>query len=156
MVAALLATVLALPVPFVAQGKDTCGAAVLAMVLQFWGRPVSQDDVAAELFEPELRGIRGSRLADLARKHGFTAMAYEGDLAQLREYLGRGRPLIVAWKMRGDRFHDVVVVGFDEARNRVVVNDPAEGPLKRVPLKTFEKRWAGAGHWTLLVLPTAR
>jgi hypothetical protein len=34
-----------------------------------------------------------------------------------------------------------------------VVNDPAEGARRRVPIERFEKRWAGAGHWTLLVLP---
>ena len=153
MLALLLTAATALPVPYVAQGKDTCGAAALAMVLRFWGQPVSQDEIAAELFEPELRGILGSRLAEFARKRGFTAVAYAGDVAQMREYLDKGRPLVVAWKMRRGRFHDVVVIGFDEARRQVVVHDPAEGPSRRVGLSTFEKRWAGAGHWTLLVLP---
>lgn len=149
--ALMVATVL--PVPYVAQGKDTCGAAALAMVLRFWGQPASQDEIAAELFEPELHGILGSRLADLARRRGLSAVAYAGDVEQMRRYLDKGRPLIVAWKLRRDRFHDVVVVGFDEARRQVIVHDPAEGPARRVPLDAFEKRWAGAGHWTLLVLP---
>ena len=35
----------------------------------------------------------------------------------------------------------------------MIVNDPAEGAARRVAARDFEKRWAGAGHWTLLVLP---
>lgn len=92
---ALLAA-LDLNVPFVPQQKDTCGAAALAMVFRFWDRPVAPDEIASALLDPELRGIRGSRLADFARARGFTALAYEGDLEHLRDFLAKGRPLIVA------------------------------------------------------------
>lgn len=140
-----------LPVPFVPQQKDTCAAASLAMVMSYWQAPASHDEIAAALLSPELRGIAGSKLRDFARERGFQAIAYEGDAANLRDYVEKGRPLIVAWKMGRDRYHDVVVVGFEG--DAVVVNDPDAGPARAVPWKTFEKRWAGAGHWTLLVLP---
>ena len=151
--AILIASSQPLAVPFVPQEKDTCGAAALAMVLRYWERPIRHEDIASALLAPELRGIPGSRLAEFARQHGLTAIAYEGDLAQLRDYVAKGRPLIVAWKLGRDRYHDVVVVGFDDARRAVLVNDPAEGAERSIPLRKFEKRWAGAGHWTLLVLP---
>lgn len=150
---ALLA-VLDLAVPFVPQDKDTCGAASLAMVLAYWGYPVPHHEVAAALMEPDLRDTPGSRLAAIAREHGLDAISYEGDLLHVRDYLRRGRPLIVAWKVGRGRYHDVVVVGFDDERNEVLVNDPAEGTSRRVPAEVFERRWAGAGHWTLLVLPS--
>src|SRR5262245_2835525 len=123
------------------------------MVLRYWEKPVEHDAIAAALIEPELKGIAGSRLAEFARQHGATALAYEGDLAHLRDFVAKGRPLIVAWKVGSGKYHDVVVVGFDDAANVVIVNDPAEGAERRVPATRFEKRWAGAGHWTLLVLP---
>lgn len=145
-----------LTVPFVPQQKDTCAAASLAMVLRYWDADVSQDDIAAELLQPQLHGILGSRLEAFARSRGFTAIAYAGDLSQLRDYVAKGRPLIVAWKVGRDQFHNVVVTGLDEAAGDIVVNDPAVGADRRVPAKDFEKRWAGAGHWTLLVLPSAR
>ena len=107
-----------LAVPFIPQQKDACGAAALAMVLRFWQQPASEDEIAAALLEPELKGILGSRLAGFARERGMTAIAYKGDMAQLREYLAKGRPLIVAWKLGRDRYHDVVVVGAREARDR--------------------------------------
>jgi ABC-type bacteriocin/lantibiotic exporter with double-glycine peptidase domain len=143
----------ALDVPYVHQRKDTCGAAALAMVLQYWGVAVSHDEVAGELLQPELRGIAGSSLAAFAAGRGLTAVAHVGDVAHLRDHVGKGRPLIVAWAMGRGRYHDVVVIGFDDDRRRVIVHDPARGPAKAVDLATFNRRWAGAGHWTLLVAP---
>ena len=140
-----------LSVPFVSQHKDTCGAAALTMVLRYWSEDVSQDDVARALVRPELHGIAGSRLAEFARARGLEAVAYRGDMAQLRDFVGKGRPLIVAWHLGGSRYHDVVVVGFDDERGAVLVNDPAAGPSRAVGVRKFEKRWAGAGYWTLLV-----
>lgn len=151
----VLAAVLDLGVPFVPQEKNTCAAASLAMILRYWGREVVAADIAARLLEPELKGIRGSRLAAFARERELVATAYEGDLGHLRSFLAEGRPLIVAWKVGRDRYHDVVVVGVDDERDEVLVNDPAEGASRRVPTHEFERRWRGAGHWTLLVLPAA-
>jgi predicted double-glycine peptidase len=149
-----LAAVLTLPVPFVAQKQeDTCGAASLAMVLRFWDQDVSQEQIIEALLEPELRGIPGSRLAEFARERGLRAVPYEGDLAQIRDFVEKGRPLIVAWKVGRDLYHNVVVTGFDDDRAAVIVNDPAKGPARRVPRRRFEERWAGGNHWTLLVLP---
>lgn len=140
-----------LDVPFVAQGKDTCAAAALTMVMRFWGVAADQDAIAKELLEPELRGIRGSALEAFARQRGMLAVAHEGDLAQLRDYVGKGRPMIVTLDAGRDRFHDVVVIGLDE--KAAVVHDPAEGAARPIKLVEFEKRWSRAGHFALLVLP---
>jgi len=140
-----------LAVPFVSQHEDTCGAASLTMVMRYWGEDVAQEDVVRALVHPELRGIAGSRLAEFARNRGFEAVAFRGDMAHLREFVGKGRPLIVAWHVRGSLYHDVVVIGFDDKRRAVLVNDPAAGASRGVGVDRFEKRWAGAGYWTLLV-----
>jgi ABC-type bacteriocin/lantibiotic exporter with double-glycine peptidase domain len=145
-----------LPVPFVPQEKDACAAASLAMVLKYWNAKASEAEIAAALLEPELHGIKGSRLAEFAQQRGFKAIAYEGDLAQLRDYVSKGRPLIVALTVGRDQYHDVVVVGFDDPRDTILVNDPALGAGRPMARTTFEKRWSGSGHWTLLVLPVAQ
>ncbi len=151
MIAPLLLAAVTLQVPYVHQRKDTCAAASLAMVLAYLNQDVSQEDIARALVQPELRGIAGSRLAAFASSRGLEAITYRGDMAQLREFVGKGRPLIVAWHLGGSRYHDVVVVGFDDPRDVVLVNDPAAGAAHPVRTATFEKRWAGADHWTLLV-----
>jgi ABC-type bacteriocin/lantibiotic exporter with double-glycine peptidase domain len=144
-----------LEVPYVAQRKDTCGAAALAMVLDYWGEAVPHDEIAARLLEPALHGIPGSQLERFAEERGLTSIAYRGDLAQVRDFVGKGRPLIVAWGMGKGRYHNVVVVGFDDAKQAVLVNDPALGARQAVKRTDFEKRWAGAGNWTLVVVPKA-
>ncbi len=148
-------TSMSLDVPFVAQARDTCGAAALAMVLRYWGSEVEHDALAAALLQKELHGIQGSRLARFARERGFSALAYVGDAHHLRAYVARGRPLIVALRAARGRFHNVVVVGYDDAQDTWLVNDPALGQARPLARAEFETRWAAAGHWTLLVLPAA-
>jgi ABC-type bacteriocin/lantibiotic exporter with double-glycine peptidase domain len=146
----MLATAV-LAVPFIPQQKDGCAAASLAMVLRYLNVEADERAIAESLLEPALHGIRGSRLAAFAEQQGLVAIPYAGDLENLRDYVAKGRPLIVAWHMGRNRYHNVVVVGFDELQDEVVFHDPARGPARRLARPTFEKRWAGAGHWTLVV-----
>jgi tetratricopeptide (TPR) repeat protein len=149
----LLASAVQLGVPFVPQEKDTCGAAALAMVMGYWGHEVPHREIKGALVESELRGIRGSRLADFARERGMTAIAFAGDMVILRDQVGKGRPLVVAVDAGRGRLHDVVVVGFDEGRAEVIVHDPARGARRRVGVGELERKWAKSGHWSLLVTP---
>jgi ABC-type bacteriocin/lantibiotic exporter with double-glycine peptidase domain len=90
----------------------------------------------------------GGALVHLERHHVSSVAVSR---APLQEIVGMGRPLIVALHLGGSRYHDVVVVGFDNRRGAVLVHDPAAGPSRAVSVAKFEKRWAGAGYWTLLV-----
>jgi len=123
------------------------------MVMAYWDLPVSQEVIAETLLAPELQGIAGSSLARFAAERGLRAVAHKGDLEALRAHLKRGRPVIVAWRMGPGRYHDVVVTGFEDSPARVIVHDPARGHGRKLGVDEFERRWAGAGHWTLLVLP---
>ncbi len=149
----LLASAVQLPVPFVPQDKDTCGASALAMVMGYWGREVAHREVADALVESELHGTRGSRLADFARGRGMEAIAFAGEMVGLRDHLAKGRPLVVAIDAGRGRLHDVVVVGFDDERAEAIVHDPARGPGRRVGAGELDKKWAKSGRWALLVLP---
>jgi hypothetical protein len=151
--ALVLATAIALPVPYVPQEKDTCGAAALAMVMGYWGREVPHGEIAAALVEEELQGIRGSRLADFARARGMSAIAFAGEWDVVREHLAKGRPVVLAIDAGRGRLHDVVALGIDDGRAEVIVHDPARGPERRIGKKDLEKRWAKSGRWALLVTP---
>jgi tetratricopeptide (TPR) repeat protein len=149
----LLASAVQLEVPFVRQEKDTCGAAALAMVMGYWGREVEHREIAEALVESELRGIRGSRLAEFARGRGLEAIAFAGDMVILRDHLARGRPLVVALDAGRGRLHDVVVVGFDDERAEAIVHDPAKGKDRRVGAGELDRKWAKSGRWALLCTP---
>lgn len=151
-----------LDVPFVKQEKNACGAASIAMVMQFWqhqrGLSASSDSdetrIQLAIYSSKARGIYASDLQNYFHNHGYQAFAFQGRREDLKQHLERGRPLIAALKPAGKApLHYVVVVGVDAQRGLVLVNDPAERKLMKQELASFESEWKGAGYWTLLAVP---
>ena len=151
-----------LDVPFVKQEKDGCGAASIAMVMQFWrqkqGQPVAEDAdpvfIQKILYSREGHGIYASDLEHYFQQRGFRTFAFRGERADLKQHLEKGRPLIVALKPRGGApLHYVVITGLDWDHQMVMVNDPAQRKLLKQDQSSFEREWSGAGKWTLLALP---
>ncbi len=148
-----------LDVPFVRQEKNGCGAASIAMVMQYWqhqqGRVPDADAAAIQhtLYSSKGHGIFASDLESYFRQHGFRVFALRGEWNDLKDHLEKGRPLIVALKPGRGELHYVVVTGIDWRQNVVMTNDPAERKLLRRDRASFEKEWKGAGNWTLLAVP---
>ncbi len=153
-----------LDVPFVKQQKEGCGAATIAMVMQYWQQQQNLSLSAAETDAPEIQkilyskkghGIYASDLEQYFQRHGFRTFAFTGTWDDLRQHLEKGRPLIVA--LRPSRLesslHYVVIAGIDPGRNMVLMNDPAERKLLGKQRAEFEKEWSGTSRWTLLALP---
>ena len=154
-----------LDVPFVKQDKNACGAASIAMVMQFWqqqrGLAGNADSDPAKiqlaLYSSKAHGIYASDLERYFKQRGYQAFAFQGRESDLQEHLEKGRPLIVALKPGGgDTLHYVVVAGIDAEHGVVVLlNDPAERKLLKQDLVSFEQAWKGTGFWTLLAVPQA-
>jgi ABC-type bacteriocin/lantibiotic exporter with double-glycine peptidase domain len=151
-----------LDVPFVRQEKNGCGAASIAMVIQYWqrqqgsqGRSLSDDpeQIQRALYSPSAQGIYASGMKRYFGQHGFKTFAFAGDWTSLEEHLEKGRPLIVALKSGHSGLHYVVVVGLDRQPDVVLKNDPAERKLLKQDRPNFEKEWKAAGNWTLLAVP---
>lgn len=151
-----------LDVPFVRQAKDGCGAASLAMVMQYWVRQQGLSSAAADasiiqeaLYTGSVHGIYASEMEHYLQQHAFRAFAFRGEWADLEHHLRQGRPLIVALKPPGigTALHYVVVAGVNPEPQQVLVNDPAERKLLKRDWPTFEREWNAAGYWTLLALP---
>jgi len=154
-----------LDVPFVKQEKDACGAAAIAMVMQYWLRqpggaavvPESAADAVAIqrlLYSKEGHGIYASDLEAYFQQNGFRTFAFHGEWADLKQHLQKGRPLIVALKPgAGAPLHYVVVAGLDWENKLIMVNDPAQRKLLSQNQAVFEREWSAAGKWTLLALP---
>ncbi len=149
-----------LDVPFVKQEKDGCGAASIAMVMQYWqarqGEAPSNASDATEiqrtLFSAKAHGIYASDMERYFREQGFRTFTIRGEWEDLQQHLAKGRPLIVALKPAGGgTLHYVVVTGVGP--ETVMVNDPAQRKLLQQERSTFEGEWSAAGKWTLLALP---
>lgn len=150
--------------PFVHQPREGCGAASLAMVMQYWaqeqGRSAGPDsDVASiqrRLYSPSKHGILASSMTAYLRAHGFEVFALNGRWSDLETQLAKGRPLVVALRPQGQReLHYVVVDGIDPARGLVMMNDPEERKLLSEERARFEKEWSATQNWMLLAVPAA-
>jgi uncharacterized protein YvpB len=149
-------------VPFVHQPREGCGAASLAMVMEYWaqqqGRPAGPDtDVATiqqKLYSRSEHGILASSLAAYLRAHGFQVFTLSGQWSDLEGQLAKGRPLIVALRPADQaELHYVVVDGIDPQRGLVMMNDPAERKLLSQERTAFEKDWSATKNWMLLAVP---
>ncbi len=151
-----------LDVPFVQQQKDGCGAASIAMVMQYWDqhrgqsvRPEAEPaPILRALYSGQAHGIYASAMVSYFQQNGYRAFAFAGRQADLVSQLQQGRPLIAALKPSfGPLLHYVVVVGLDEPRQLVLVNDPAQRKLLKEDQSQFEREWKATGHWILLAVP---
>jgi len=150
-------------VPFVKQERNGCGAASIAMVMQYWqrqhgkaeGKGADARQIQRVLYSERAHGIYASDLERYLGKHEFRTFAFQGGWGDLERHLEKGRPLIVALKPHSGAAarHYVVVAGLDGERKLVFVNDPADRKLLERDWSQFEREWKGAGNWTLLAIP---
>lgn len=150
-------------VPFVAQVKNGCGSAAIAMVMEYWdkkarraaGDAADAGKIQAALYSPAEEGIPASAMKRYFESAGYRTFAFVGDWGELGHHLERGRPLIVSLKASGPHgpLHYVVVVGIDSARGYIYVNDPAQQKMLRLSREGFESEWSATEHWTLLAVP---
>jgi ABC-type bacteriocin/lantibiotic exporter with double-glycine peptidase domain len=149
-----------LDVPFVKQEKDGCGAASIAMVMQYWqaqqGQPANEtsdpSQIQRALYSAKAHGIFASDMERYFQEQGFRTFTIRGEWKDLKQHLDKGRPLIVALKpASGSALHYVVVTGLGP--EMVMVNDPAQRKLLQEDRSSFEPEWSAAGKWTLLALP---
>jgi ABC-type bacteriocin/lantibiotic exporter with double-glycine peptidase domain len=152
-------------VPFVAQPAEGCGAASIAMVMQYWQhheglRPTpaaDPDQILHTLHSDAAHGIYASDMVHYFQQNGYRTFAFAGQWPDLQLHLAKGRPLIVALNPGpGLPLHYVVVAGLSPAQQLVLLNDPAQRKLLKEDDARFEQEWKAAGHWTLLALPEAR
>jgi ABC-type bacteriocin/lantibiotic exporter with double-glycine peptidase domain len=150
-------------VPFVAQVKNGCGSAAIAMVMEYWEKKTgwtasstaNAEKIQAALYSPAEEGISASAMKRYFDGAGYRTFAFVGDWGELGHHLERGRPLIVSLKASGPHGprHYVVVVGIDSARGYIYVNDPSQQKMLRLSREGFESEWSATEHWTLLAVP---
>ncbi len=143
-------------VPEVRQvARQDCGAAALAMVLGYWKRTVTRDDISAANPPAPERGISAAALRDVARRQGLAAFVIPGQFGDLERELQRRHPILVGVVKRYGRRaypHYEVVVGMSRRTQRILTLDPADG-LRVDSREGFAAEWAAAKQVTLIVYP---
>jgi ABC-type bacteriocin/lantibiotic exporter with double-glycine peptidase domain len=109
-----------------------CGAAVLAIMLEYYGSNVNLEKIREQL-GCSSNGTSAFELVELAKQYKLQAYGACLTLDELRIY---DHPIIVFWEFN----HFLVVEYFND--DTVFVNDPAYGRM-RIPLEEFSKRYTG-------------
>ncbi len=145
-------------VPFIAQDRDQCGPASLAMALRASGAAVGEEDVRPLVFVPGRHGSLAPELPAAARRMGRLAVLLEPRLDALVREVDGGNPVIVLQNLGLSVFpvwHFAVVVGYDLPHDLVFLHS---GPSAASPmsLETFERTWSRADRWAMLVMAPGR
>ncbi len=144
-------------VPFFPQERHQCGPAALAAVLVWSGAEVTPEDIVPQVYLPQRQGSLQLELLAAARRHGRLAYVLAPKFEALLREVAAGHPVIVLQNLGlswAPRWHYAVVVGFDLARERIVLRSGGE-PREVLSFATFEHTWRRGDYWALAVLPPA-
>lgn len=142
-------------VPFFPQDEYMCGPAALASVMGYWGEKTGMKDVAREVYEEKLKGTLPLDLFLYAKEKGFDAVYYKGSLADLREKIDAGVPLILFLNLGYESYpvgHYIVAVGYSD-RSRAVMAHSGTTEEEVLTYDGLLKSWGKTGFSTLLVRP---
>lgn len=121
------------------QKPGYCGPSCLKMVLEFFGKSLSEDEIARRCGATQEHGVEAAGLMDAARTWGFSATKKDhATFADISVFLERGVPVIVDWFAQDDG-HYCVVVGLDSAN--IYLQDPELGELRTIDRETFFRVW---------------
>ena len=125
------------------EGASDCGAAALAAVLAYWGKPAAIDTIELAV-DTGSGGASAGELERYARGQGLFAYVFYADVSDLRHELEAGRPVIVGVVKPYAPGHGIahyeVVTGYEPVRQRVLTFDPARG-LRENSLSGFVAEW---------------
>ncbi len=109
-----------------------CGAAALCMILAYYGKWISLEQVRADCGVSR-DGSDARNIIRAAKAYGLKASGYRMEPSALREI---AFPAIIHWNFN----HFVVLDGFK--KNKAVINDPGKGRVE-VPLDEFDRSFTG-------------
>lgn len=145
-------------VPFYPQERYQCGPAALASVLAHSGVATTPEALVPEVYLPARGGSLQAEMLAAARRHGRLAYPLAPRLADVLGEVAAGTPVVVLQNLSlafFPRWHYAVVVGYDLAREQIVLRSGTR-PRLAMAFAAFERTWARAGHWAMVVAPPGK
>ena len=146
-------------VSYIRQIADhTCGPAALAMLLKYWQKPGSQQQLIKQCHTTERSGTTRKNLIHAARARGLYVHSHsQASYAELRYLVQHGIPVLVNFRELEENIgHYGVVV--EVSSQHLLIHDLYHGLAFKMFAKLFKQRWHGTHysvnrHWLLAVQP---
>ena len=140
-------------VPFVKQEDKFCGPAAMASVMNFYGQNISQDQIANDVYSPELKGALISDMENFATKMGYNASTINGDQNTLISLVDEGIPSIILvdlgiWVVSVPHYY--VVYGYNKGKETFLINTGFTSN-KEINFKDLDKEWEKMNRLMLIV-----
>lgn len=142
-------------VPFYSQTQYQCGPAALATVMQYRDVDVLPDDLIDKIYIPEKQGSLQIEMVAATREKGLVPYVVEPELEAILAQIEAGHPVLVMQNLAYQwmpYWHYAVVVGFDVANNELILRS-GETRRWQTSFAAFERTWARADYWGLVIVP---
>jgi tetratricopeptide (TPR) repeat protein len=145
-------------VPFYPQQRYQCGPAALATVLNFHRVVISPEALVQQVYLPARQGSLQIEMTAAVRRFGMLAYPLKPELRDLLIEVAGGYPVLVLQNLSfswAPQWHYAVVVGYDLPAGELVLRS---GTTRRwrTSLATFERTWARANYWALVIVPAGQ
>ena len=140
------------------QITNYCGPACLAMVLRHYGKDITQEAIGKEVYDAVTGATNGADMLLYARQQGFAAYSWNSSVADLKDKIAQGIPVIVLQEnsRRDSSGHFRVVIGYDEDTANFSVLDPYYDEITDIKYSECDRLWKGLGYWGLLIVPVGK
>ena len=160
-----------------------CACASLEMIFDYWGPDVSQYEIANAMWTNSKFGgtafeaiVRGAHFSNVSTSlggdepshnvtgYGTRGLGYAGFIAnsltldELKTLIDSDYPIIIRIGTTGYNFHVVVVVGYNDTAEEIIIHDPLSGPYQHYNYSYFMSEmwyapWFSPGGWAAFVAP---
>ena len=144
-------------VPFIAQERDQCGPASLAMILGHHGIEADPNEIYKKFETKAVAGVFTLDLLIAATEAGVKARWVEGEIEDLNKEIDQARPVIVFLNLLPNPLparHFAVALGYIHHRGRdhIVIHSGPD-PYLMVPEKKFKRQWKRTGNLMMTIKP---
>lgn len=137
-----------------------CGPASLAMVFGYWGLDLTQEEIAAEIYDPQARLTNISAMGSYPQEYGLRTEELNGSINCLKKWINKGCPTIVLQRVspQNKYGHYRVALGYNDEQKIMTTFDPIFGSNYNITYTEFAELWKPGTtfqtcNWTLLVIP---
>jgi len=143
-------------VPFYPQQQFHCGPSTLAMAMNFYGKNLSPNELAKDVFTPGRKGSFQAEMKAAVRKRGMIAYELTPELVYLLAEISVGHPVIILQNKAVKYYpiwHYALVIGYDLNKKQIYLHSGLNENYI-VSMSVFEFTWKRSNRWAMVVLPT--